>query len=143
MPTSEVPNIDLARAERLREACGQIRVQVAKAVVGQEETIEQMLIAMLARGHCLLEGVPGLAKTLMIRTLADAMHLSFHRIQFTPDLMPADITGTDIIQESQQTGHRQLIFERGPIFSQIVLADEINRTPPQDPSRFAGSDART
>ncbi|MCA9158331.1 MAG: AAA family ATPase [Planctomycetales bacterium] len=86
---------------------------------------------MLARGHCLLEGVPGLAKTLMIRTLADAMHLSFHRIQFTPDLMPADITGTDIIQESQQTGHRQLVFERGPIFSQIVLADEINRTPPK------------
>jgi MoxR-like ATPase len=85
LPTSEVPIIDLARAERLREACGQIRVQVAKAVVGQEETIEQLLIAMLARGHCLLEGVPGLAKTLMIRTLADAMHLSFHRIQFTPD----------------------------------------------------------
>lgn len=131
MPTSEVQNIDLARAERLREACGQVRAQVAKAVVGQEETIEQLLIAMLARGHCLLEGVPGLAKTLMIRTLADAMHLTFHRIQFTPDLMPADITGTDIIQESQQTGHRQLVFQKGPIFSQMVLADEINRTPPK------------
>ena len=131
MPSSEVQNIDLARAERLREACNQVRLQVAKAVVGQEQVIEQLLIAMLARGHCLLEGVPGLAKTLMIRTLADAMHLSFHRIQFTPDLMPADITGTDIIQESQQTGHRQLVFEKGPIFSQMVLADEINRTPPK------------
>jgi MoxR-like ATPase len=93
--------------------------------------IEQLLIAMLARGHCLLEGVPGIAKTLMIRSLAQAMDLSFHRIQFTPDLMPADITGTDIIQESRETSHRELVFERGPIFAQIVLADEINRTPPK------------
>jgi MoxR-like ATPase len=124
-------DIDLTRADRLREACGQVRQQVAKVVVGQEEVINQLLIAMLARGHCLLEGVPGLAKTLMIRSLAETMHLTFHRIQFTPDLMPADITGTDIIQESKETGHRQLVFERGPIFSQIVLADEINRTPPK------------
>lgn len=131
MPRSEVPNIDIERAERLREACHKVRQQVAKAVVGQDEVIEQLLIAMLARGHCLLEGVPGLAKTLLIRSLAESMHLSFHRIQFTPDLMPADIIGTDIIQESQETGHRQLVFERGPIFSQIVLADEINRTPPK------------
>ena len=118
-------------AEKLRAACGAVRQQLAKVVVGQEQVIEQMLIAMLARGHCLLEGVPGLAKTLMIRSLAETMQLSFHRIQFTPDLMPADITGTDIIQESKQTGHRELVFERGPIFSQIVLADEINRTPPK------------
>lgn len=131
MPSSEVQNIDLERAERLREACNKVRQQVAKAVVGQEDVIEQLLIAMLARGHCLLEGVPGLAKTLMIRSLAESMHLSFHRIQFTPDLMPADITGTDIIQESKETGHRQLVFEKGPIFSQMVLADEINRTPPK------------
>lgn len=86
---------------------------------------------MLARGHCLLEGVPGLAKTLMIRSLAEAMSLTFHRIQFTPDLMPADITGTDIIQESPETGHRQLVFQKGPVFTQILLADEINRTPPK------------
>ncbi len=123
--------LDLEQAEKLRAACRAIRKQVAKAVVGQEEVIDQLLIAMLARGHCLLEGVPGLAKTLMIRSLAESMSLSFHRIQFTPDLMPADITGTDIIQESHETGHRQLVFERGPIFAQLVLADEINRTPPK------------
>jgi MoxR-like ATPase len=122
---------DLEQAAQLRTACKEIRKQVAKAVVGQDEVIEQLLIAMLARGHCLLEGVPGLAKTLMIRSFAESMNLTFHRIQFTPDLMPADITGTDIIQESHETGHRQLIFERGPIFSQLVLADEINRTPPK------------
>ncbi len=131
LPSSEHENIDLERAERLREACTQVRRQVARVVVGQEDVIDQLLIAMLARGHCLLEGVPGLAKTLMIRTLAESMHLSFHRIQFTPDLMPADITGTDIIQESKETGHRQLVFDKGPIFSQMVLADEINRTPPK------------
>ncbi len=122
---------DVQQAEQLRDACRAVRQQVAKAVVGQSEVIDQLLIALLARGHCLLEGAPGLAKTLMIRSLARSMDLSFHRIQFTPDLMPADITGTDIIQESQQTGHRQLVFERGPIFSQMVLADEINRTPPK------------
>ncbi len=122
---------DVEAAERLRETCGRVREQVAKAVVGQDGVMEQLLIAMLARGHCLLEGVPGLAKTLMIRSLAQAMDLSFHRIQFTPDLMPADITGTDIIQESKETGQRQLVFEKGPIFSQMVLADEINRTPPK------------
>lgn len=125
------PNVDIERAERLRTSCKAVREQLAKAVVGQEDVIEQLLIAMLARGHCLLEGVPGLAKTLMIRSLAETMHLSFHRIQFTPDLMPADITGTDIIQESKETGHREMVFERGPVFSQIVLADEINRTPPK------------
>jgi MoxR-like ATPase len=130
-PSNEQTNFDLEQAEKLRAACGAVREQVAKAVVGQDEVIDQLLIAMLARGHCLLEGVPGLAKTLMIRSLAESMSLSFHRIQFTPDLMPADITGTDIIQESQETGHRQLIFEQGPIFAQLVLADEINRTPPK------------
>lgn len=127
---SENPD-DNQQAERLRVACDEVRREIAQAVVGQDEVIDQLLIAMLARGHCLLEGVPGLAKTLMIRSLAEAMNLTFHRIQFTPDLMPADITGTDIIQESQETGHRQLVFERGPIFAQLVLADEINRTPPK------------
>ena len=122
---------DQQRAVRLVEICGRIRDQVGRIVVGQDEVIEQLLIAILARGHCLLEGVPGLAKTLMVRSLADAMNLSFHRIQFTPDLMPADITGTDIIQENRETGHRDLVFEKGPIFTQMLLADEINRTPPK------------
>lgn len=122
---------DVERAAQLKTACEKIKAQVAKAIVGQDEVINQLLIAILARGHCLLQGVPGLAKTLMVRSLADAMHLNFHRIQFTPDLMPADITGTDLIQESSETGHRNLVFEKGPIFTQMLLADEINRTPPK------------
>jgi len=122
---------DVDRALLLKTACDKIRTQVARAIVGQDEVINQLLIAILARGHCLLQGVPGLAKTLMVRSLADAMHLNFHRIQFTPDLMPADITGTDLIQESADTGHRKLVFEKGPIFTQMLLADEINRTPPK------------
>ena len=132
MSTEQDPQItaeDEARAHTLVEAYNKIKEQMAKGIVGQEEVIEQLLIAVLARGHCLLEGVPGLAKTLMVRTLADAMDLTFHRIQFTPDLMPADITGTDIIQQDKETGHRELIFEKGPIFSQMLLAAEINRTP--------------
>jgi MoxR-like ATPase len=122
---------DQQRAQKLVAACNNIRSEVARVIVGQQDVVEQLLIAILARGHCLLEGVPGLAKTLMVRSLADAMTLSFQRIQFTPDLMPADITGTDIIQENKQTGHRDLVFERGPIFTQMLLADEINRTPPK------------
>lgn len=122
---------DVQRAKLLVDKCQEIRGQVARVVVGQQETIDQLLIAILARGHCLLEGVPGLAKTLMVRSLAQSMSLEFRRIQFTPDLMPADITGTDIIQENSQTGHREMIFERGPIFTQMLLADEINRTPPK------------
>jgi MoxR-like ATPase len=122
---------DAAQAAQLVKSCRAIREQVARVVVGQEEVIEQLLIAILSRGHCLLEGVPGLAKTLMIRTLADSMHLNFHRIQFTPDLMPGDITGTDIIQEDPETGRRQLLFEPGPVFTHMLLADEINRTPPK------------
>ena len=119
------------RAARLVESCRKIREQVGRSVVGQDEVVEQLLIAILARGHCLLEGVPGLAKTLMVRSLAESMSLTFHRIQFTPDLMPADITGTDIIQENRETGRRDLVFEKGPIFTQMLLADEINRTPPK------------
>ncbi|MDH3584562.1 MAG: MoxR family ATPase [Phycisphaerae bacterium] len=125
------PADDKALATRLVAAYDKIRNQLAKVIVGQEDVIEELLIAILARGHCLLEGVPGLAKTLMISSLAEAMDLTFHRIQFTPDLMPADITGTDIIQEDPKTGHRQMVFEPGPIFSQMILADEINRTPPK------------
>jgi MoxR-like ATPase len=122
---------DQERAAMLVDVCAKMRAQVGKIVVGQEEVIEQLVIAILARGHCLLEGVPGLAKTLMVRSLAQAMDLSFRRIQFTPDLMPADITGTDIIQEDPGTGHRQLVFEKGPVFTHMLLADEINRTPPK------------
>jgi len=125
-PTSE----DIARAKALRESFSKIKEQVSRVIVGQDSTIDQLLIAMLAGGHCLLEGVPGLAKTLMVRSLAQAMDLDFHRIQFTPDLMPADITGTDIIQQSE-TGARQMSFVKGPVFTQILLADEINRTPPK------------
>lgn len=119
------------QAEQLVDICQKVREQVSRVVVGQDDVVEQLLIAILARGHCLLEGVPGLAKTLMIRTLADTMNLDFQRIQFTPDLMPADITGTDIIQENRETGHRDLVFEKGPIFTHMLLADEINRTPPK------------
>jgi len=129
LPPSPVD--DQQRAAQLVEICDRIRSQIGRIIVGQDDVVEQLLIAVLARGHCLLEGVPGLAKTLMVRSLAEAMHLSFHRIQFTPDLMPADITGTDIIQEDPATGRRQLIFEKGPVFAQMLLADEINRTPPK------------
>jgi len=126
----ELAQRELARAKDLQKAFAKIRSQIAQVIVGQDKTIEQLLIAMLAGGHCLLEGVPGLAKTLMVRSLAQAMALDFHRIQFTPDLMPADITGTDIIQQSE-SGARQLSFVKGPVFTQILLADEINRTPPK------------
>ena len=122
---------DVAAAARLLKACDAIRDQVRRVVVGQDEVIEQLLIAILSRGHCLLEGVPGLAKTLIVRTLARSMSLRFRRIQFTPDLMPGDITGTDIIQQDPDTGRRHFIFEKGPIFTQMLLADEINRTPPK------------
>ena len=104
---------------------------MGKVIVGQHAVLEELLIAIFARGHCLLIGVPGLAKTLMIHTLADALNLTYNRIQFTPDLMPSDITGTEVIQEDKATGVRQFKFLRGPIFANIVLADEINRTPPK------------
>ncbi len=130
-PSPEDHAQDKERAEMLVSTFDKLTTQIGRIIVGQQEVIEQLLIAVLARGHCLLEGVPGLAKTLMVRSLAQAMDLSFRRIQFTPDLMPADITGTDIIQEDKTTGHRELVFEKGPIFTQMLLADEINRTPPK------------
>ena len=117
--------------ERLRHAREQIQSELSQVIVGQADVIEQILISMFSRGHCLLEGVPGLAKTLMISTLAKTLNLSFSRIQFTPDLMPADITGTEIIEENKSTGARERRFLEGPIFSNIILADEINRTPPK------------
>jgi MoxR-like ATPase len=116
---------------RLGEAREKILAEMHKVIVGQEDVLEQLILALLCRGHCLLEGVPGLAKTLMIQTLGRVLDLSFARIQFTPDLMPSDITGTDIIQEDPDSGRRQLEFLPGPLFSHLVLADEINRTPPK------------
>jgi MoxR-like ATPase len=116
---------------RLGAALEQIKQQLSLVIVGQHEVIEQMLIALFSRGHCLLEGVPGLAKTLLVSTLARSLNLTFSRVQFTPDLMPADITGTDIIEENRATGQRELRFLAGPIFSHVILADEINRTPPK------------
>ena len=121
----------VAQATKLRDVYQQVATELGKFIVGQHEVIEQLLIAILARGHCLLEGVPGLAKTAMVSSLAEVMDLSFRRIQFTPDLMPADITGTEIIQEDPVTGKRNLVFQKGPIFAQMILADEINRTPPK------------
>jgi MoxR-like ATPase len=122
---------DLAAIDRLNNGYRQLTHEVNKAIVGQQRVLEELLIAIFARGHCLLTGVPGLAKTLMIRTLADAMNLSFSRIQFTPDLMPSDITGTEVIQEDKATGQRAFKFLHGPLFSNVILADEINRTPPK------------
>src|SRR5438309_22090 len=122
---------DLAAIERLNDGYQRICKELSKAVVGQQRVLEELLIAVFARGHCLLVGVPGLAKTLMIRTLADALNLSFSRIQFTPDLMPSDITGTEVLQEDKATGQRIFKFLHGPLFSNVVLADEINRTPPK------------
>ncbi|MCA9202802.1 MAG: AAA family ATPase, partial [Planctomycetales bacterium] len=121
---------DLQAVQRLNEAYQQITGELSKAIVGQRQVIEELLIAMFAKGHCLLVGVPGLAKTLMIRSVADALSLKFSRIQFTPDLMPSDITGTEVIQEDKSTGERMFRFLPGPIFANVVLADEINRTPP-------------
>ena len=118
-------------AQKLVENYGRLRAEIAKFIVGQDEVVEQTVIAILAGGHCLLEGVPGLAKTMLVQTISKALNLSFRRIQFTPDLMPADITGTDIIQEDAETGRRKLVFQKGPLFAQMILADEINRTPPK------------
>ncbi len=122
---------DVQQLEQLAQAVERLRLQVAQRIVGQEEPIEGILTAILAGGHALLVGVPGLAKTLMVSTVAEALALTFHRIQFTPDLMPSDITGTEIIEEDHTTGKRAFRFVRGPVFANVVLADEINRTPPK------------
>ncbi len=124
-------NNDIQAAERLTEASQRVRKELGKVIVGQADVIEELLIALFAGGHCLLVGVPGLAKTLIIRSLAETLSLDFRRIQFTPDLMPSDITGTEVIQEDRSTGERQLRFLPGPVFGNIILADEINRTPPK------------
>jgi MoxR-like ATPase len=122
---------DLSAVERLNNGYRRIQKEISKVIVGQQRVLEELIIAMFARGHCLLIGVPGLAKTLMIRTLADSINLSFSRIQFTPDLMPTDITGTEVLQEDKATGQRAFKFLHGPLFANVILADEINRTPPK------------
>ena len=122
---------DVAMVDALFEMRRRLSDEIAKVIIGQQEIINQLLVAQLCGGHCLLIGVPGLAKTLMIKTLAEVMHLSFKRIQFTPDLMPSDITGTEILQDDPQTGQRRFVFSKGPVFANIILADEINRTPPK------------
>lgn len=127
LPSSSDP----VTIDSLSQAYSRLRAELGKVIVGQDDVIEAVTACLLARGHALLVGVPGLAKTLLIRTLADALDLKFGRIQFTPDLMPSDITGTEIIEEDQQTGRRSFRFVHGPIFANIILADEINRTPPK------------
>jgi MoxR-like ATPase len=122
---------DLEGVRRLRDAFDSIKKQLARVIVGQDQVIEELLIALFSRGHCILEGVPGLAKTLMISTLSKCLSLAFSRIQFTPDLMPSDITGTEVIEENRSTGHREFKFIEGPLFANVILADEINRTPPK------------
>jgi MoxR-like ATPase len=122
---------DSGYIRKLEDARQKIIEQLSQVIVGQNQVIEELLISLFSRGHCLLEGVPGLAKTLMISTLSRALNLSFSRIQFTPDLMPADITGTEIIEENRSTGSREYRFLEGPLFSNVILADEVNRTPPK------------
>jgi MoxR-like ATPase len=125
---------DVALADRMRDGRRQILAEMRKLIVGQEEALEQALVALFAGGNCLLVGVPGLAKTLLIHTIAQVVDLKFSRIQFTPDLMPSDITGTDLIQDDPATGQRKLTFMPGPVFANVILADEINRTPPKTQS---------
>ena len=124
-------NEDIRLAERMKEGADRIQAELGKLIIGQEHVVEHMLLSLFVGGNSLLIGVPGLAKTLLVHTLAQVLNLKFSRIQFTPDLMPSDITGTDIIQEDAQSGRRQMVFSPGPIFANIVLADEINRTPPK------------
>src|SRR3954467_12444887 len=124
-------NSDVEVLEKLREAHKQMRAEIGKIIIGQEKVLDQLLMAIFCRGHALLMGVPGLAKTLMVSTLAQALDLTFKRVQFTPDLMPTDITGTEVIQDDPVTRQRMFKFLPGPIFANILLADEINRTPPK------------
>ncbi|MCE9548471.1 MAG: MoxR family ATPase [Planctomycetia bacterium] len=131
MTTQTLPPDDVAAVQQCEQAYNRMRDELSQVIVGQDAVIEQVLIAIFSRGHALLEGVPGLAKTLLISSLAQSMHLSFKRVQFTPDLMPSDVTGTEVIQENVETGARQYQFLPGPLFANMVLADEINRTPPK------------
>ena len=130
-PADDAPQLDPAALAALGEARRKLREEIGKTIIGQQQVLDDLLTAIFARGHCLMVGVPGLAKTLMVQSLAAAVDLKFNRIQFTPDLMPADITGTEVIQQDPATGQRAFHFVQGPVFANIVLADEINRTPPK------------
>src|ERR1700682_5586787 len=129
--TEDLAANELEAVRQLEAAFKDIKRQLSRVIVGQDQVIEELLIALFSRGHCILEGVPGLAKTLMISTLSKCLSLAFSRIQFTPDLMPSDITGTEVIEENRSTGHREFKFIEGPLFANLILADEINRTPPK------------
>src|SRR5436305_7049288 len=131
MPPHQMDEADLQAADRLTTVYRQMNEQLGRVIVGQNEVLKQVLIALFCQGHCILEGVPGLAKTLMISSIAQMLSLNFKRIQFTPDLMPSDITGTEILDEEEGTGRRRMRFVTGPIFGNIILGDEINRTPPK------------
>src|SRR5512136_2381473 len=131
MPEEKSSKEDLLAVEKLREARDRIKKEIRKVIIGQDQVIDELMIALLSNGHCLLVGVPGLAKTLLISTLAKVLDLKFSRIQFTPDLMPSDITGTEIAEEDRTTSRRTFKFIKGPVFANIILADEINRTPPK------------
>jgi MoxR-like ATPase len=131
MPPSPAAASDTQAVRELAAANERLTEQIGKVIIGQKPVVEQLLMALFSRGHCLLVGVPGLAKTLLVRTVAQVLHLSFKRVQFTPDLMPADITGTDILQDDPETGRRRFVFLPGPLFANLILADEINRTPPK------------
>src|SRR6266481_4083185 len=128
---SDMGQTDLEAMRKLKTAFDDIKQQLTRVIVGQDEVIEELLIALFSRGHCILEGVPGLAKTLMISSLSKCLSLDFSRIQFTPDLMPSDNTGTEVIEENRSTGNREFKFIAGPLFANMILADEINRTPPK------------
>jgi MoxR-like ATPase len=131
MPQSTVVPAETQAVRDLAAAYQTMTEQIGKVIVGQKQVVEQLLMALFSRGHCLLVGVPGLAKTLLVSTVSKILHLTFKRIQFTPDLMPADITGTDILQDDPESGRRKFVFLAGPIFANMILADEINRTPPK------------
>ncbi|MAV37264.1 MAG: AAA family ATPase [Planctomycetaceae bacterium] len=131
MQSAQTNENDTAAIQKLGASCSKLKNEIAKVIIGQEHVVDDLLTAIFSRGHCLMIGVPGLAKTLMVSTIAQAIELDFNRIQFTPDLMPSDITGTDIIEEDKSTGKREFRFVKGPVFANILLADEINRTPPK------------
>ena len=134
MKLSESTTDDIQLVEKLNDSVINIKREIGKVIIGQDKIIDQLIISLLSKGHCLLIGVPGLAKTLLIKTLAEVMHLSFNRIQFTPDLMPSDITGTELVEEDPLSKKRNFRFIPGPVFANVVLADEINRTPPKTQS---------
>ena len=127
----QIPDQDLDALKDLHTAYQKIKAEIGEVIVGQDEVIDELLLVIFSRGHCLLEGVPGLAKTLIVSTLSQALDISFNRIQFTPDLMPSDIVGTEVLHEDRASGERSFKFLQGPIFASVVLADEINRTPPK------------